>query len=145
MCLPPSVYFGWRRNDKCAYLPALRLRCHAVPRIDSMCRWPLVVPRMEHTAPRLPFSAQDARVVSASTGNVSKHSSFLCFRFVSSCSRMFSATFWSDACRNAEKRPLPTLLVALYASCGATVRRPPLLLLGARPAHICVADCLVSV
>ena len=76
-----------------------------------------------------------------------------CFRFLSPCSRMSSDTFWSDACRNARNRPLPTRLEALYASCGVTVRRPPLLPLGACPAHVlrcglprlrvtrCCADC----
>ena len=59
-----------------------------------------------------------------------------CFRFLSPCSRMSSDTFWSDACRNARNRPLPTLLEALYASCGVTVRRPPLLPLGACPAAV---------
>jgi hypothetical protein len=68
-----------------------------------------------------------------------------CFRFLSPCSRMSSDTFWSDACRNAFNRPLPILLEALYASCGVTVRRPPLLPLGACPAHVCVAGCLVCV
>ena len=68
-----------------------------------------------------------------------------CFRFLSPCSRMSSDTFWSDACRNARNRPLPTLLNALHASCGVTVRRPPLLPLGACPAHVCVAGCLVCV
>ena len=47
------------------------------------------------------------------------------------CRRMSSDTFWSDACKNAANRPLPTVLEALYASCGVTVRRPPLLPLGA--------------
>jgi len=36
---------------------------------------------------------------------------------------MSSASFWSDACKTAEDKPLQTLLNALYASCGATVRR----------------------
>jgi hypothetical protein len=40
---------------------------------------------------------------------------------------MSSPTFWSDACRNAMGRPLQAQLDALYASCGVTVRRPPLL------------------
>jgi hypothetical protein len=35
---------------------------------------------------------------------------------------MSSASFWSDACKNAKGRPLQTLLDALYASCGVTVR-----------------------
>jgi hypothetical protein len=48
-----------------------------------------------------------------------------CFPFLSPCSPMSSPTFWSDACRNAVGRPLPTLLNAVYASCGVTVRRPP--------------------
>jgi hypothetical protein len=56
-----------------------------------------------------------------------------------------SSTFWSDACTYAINKPLPTRLEALYASCGATVRRPPLLPLGACPTHICVAVCLVCV
>ena len=68
-----------------------------------------------------------------------------CFRFLFPlhCSPMSSNTdtFWSDACRNARNRPLPTVLVALRASCGATVRRPPLLPLGACPAHVCAACC----
>jgi hypothetical protein len=42
-----------------------------------------------------------------------------------SCSNrvMSSASFWSDACKNALDKPLQTLLDALYGSCGATVRR----------------------
>jgi hypothetical protein len=36
---------------------------------------------------------------------------------------MSSASFWSHACQNAVDKPLPTLLDALYGSCGATVRR----------------------
>jgi hypothetical protein len=63
----------------------------------------------------------------------------LCFRFLSPCSPMSSPTFWSDACRHAMGRPLQARLDALNASCGVTVRRPPLLPLGARPAHACVA------
>jgi hypothetical protein len=74
-----------------------------------------------------------------------QQTSCLCFRFLSPCSRMSSSIFWSDACRNALNRPLPALLEALYACCGATVRRPPLLPLGACPAHVCVAGCLVCV
>jgi hypothetical protein len=31
-------------------------------------------------------------------------------------------TFWSDACKLAESRPLPTLINAAHASCGVTVR-----------------------
>jgi hypothetical protein len=34
---------------------------------------------------------------------------------------MSSASFWSDACKNATAKPLQTLLDALYGSCGATV------------------------
>ena len=37
--------------------------------------------------------------------------------------RMTSGSFWSDACNDAQKRPLPKLLDAAYASCGVTVRR----------------------
>jgi hypothetical protein len=36
---------------------------------------------------------------------------------------MSAASFWSDACNNAEDRPLPTLMNAAYASCGVTVMR----------------------
>ena len=72
-----------------------------------------------------------------------QQTSCLCFRFLSPCVPMSSDTFWSDACRNAEKRPLPTVLDAVYASCGVTVRRPPLLPFGACPAHVCVAGCLI--
>jgi hypothetical protein len=36
---------------------------------------------------------------------------------------MSSSSFWSDACKNAFGRPLQTKLNALYASCGAAVRR----------------------
>ena len=50
-----------------------------------------------------------------------------CFRPLSPCSRMSSDTFWSDACRNAMGRPLQAQLDAVYASCGVTVSRPPLL------------------
>ncbi len=35
---------------------------------------------------------------------------------------MSSASFWLDACNNAKDKPLQTLLDALYASCGVTVR-----------------------
>jgi hypothetical protein len=65
--------------------------------------------------------------------------SCLCFPFLSPCSPMSSPTFWSDACRNAMGRPLQVQLDAVYASCGVTVRRPPLLPLGACPAHACLA------
>jgi hypothetical protein len=34
---------------------------------------------------------------------------------------MSSASFWSDACKNAEDMPLQTKLNAANASCGATV------------------------
>ena len=61
------------------------------------------------------------------------------------CSRMPSDTFWSDACRNAFNRPVPTRLDALRSSCGVTVRQLPLLPLGAYPAHVCVAGCFVCV
>ncbi len=54
-----------------------------------------------------------------------QQTSCLCFRFLSPCSRMSSNTFWSDACTYARNRPLPALLDAVYASCGATVRRAP--------------------
>ena len=36
---------------------------------------------------------------------------------------MSSASFWSNACKNAKGKPLQTLLDALYGCCGATVRR----------------------
>jgi hypothetical protein len=36
---------------------------------------------------------------------------------------MSSASFWSNACKNAVDKPLQTKLDAVYASCGATVRR----------------------
>ena len=73
-----------------------------------------------------------------------QQTSCVCFRFLPPCSRMSSDTFWSDACKNARSRPLPTVLNALYASCGVTVRRPPLLPLGACPAHVlrCGLPCL---
>jgi hypothetical protein len=35
---------------------------------------------------------------------------------------MSSASFWSNACKQAMDKPLQTLLDALYGSCGATVR-----------------------
>ena len=35
---------------------------------------------------------------------------------------MSSASFWSNACKQAMYKPLQTLLDALYGSCGATVR-----------------------
>ncbi len=38
---------------------------------------------------------------------------------------LMSDTFWSDACRKAEGRPLQTVLDATYTSCGVTVRRAP--------------------
>jgi hypothetical protein len=50
--------------------PSQHCACCAVPRVDSLCRRPLAVPRMPHTAPRLPFSARHARVASAATANV---------------------------------------------------------------------------
>jgi hypothetical protein len=56
-----------------------------------------------------------------------QQTSCLCFRFLSPCSPMSSPTFWSDACRNAVGRPLQAQLDAVYASCGVTVSRPPLL------------------
>ena len=96
---------------------------------------------MEHTAE----SAFPFQRVKRNLNQKQQLTSCVCFRFLSPCSRMSSDTFWSDACRNARNRPLPTLLEALYASCGVTVRRPPLLPLGACPAHVCVAGCLVCV
>ena len=33
-----------------------------------------------------------------------------------------SMSFWADACNSANNRPLQTLLVSAYASCGVTVR-----------------------
>jgi hypothetical protein len=42
---------------------------------------------------------------------------------------MSSGSFWSDACSNAKGRPLQTLLNAVYASCGATVKNERALLL----------------
>ena len=56
---------------------------------------------------------------------------------------MSSPTFWSDACRNAVGRPLPTLLNALYAVCGVTVRQPPLLPLGCSPRALRYRDDFV--
>jgi hypothetical protein len=44
--------------------------CGAVSHFDSLCRRPLAVPRMPHTAPRLPFSARHACVASAAAANV---------------------------------------------------------------------------
>ena len=57
---------------------------------------------------------------------------------------MSSDTFWSDACRNARNRPLPTLLVALHGSCGATVRRPPPLPLAACPDYVALRAALFA-
>ena len=67
----------------------------------------------------------------------------VCFSaFSPSCIPM-SSTFWSDACTYAINKPLPTRLEALYASCGATVRRPtPSLVLHA---YSFVAGCVISV
>ena len=96
---------------------------------------------MEHTAE----SAFPFQRVKRNLNQKQQLTSCVCFRFLSPCSRMSSDTFWSDACRNAEKRPLPTVLDAVYASCGVTVIRPPLLPFGACPAHVCVAGCLVCV
>jgi hypothetical protein len=107
--------------------------CGAVPRFHSLCRWPLAVPRMEYAVARLRFSARHLHIATAATANVC-----LCFIFLSPCSRMSSETFWSNACRNAVDRQLPTLLVALRGSCGVTVRRPPLPPLGSCLAHVCV-------
>ena len=50
--------------------PSQHCACGAMPRFDSLRRRPLAVPRMPHTAPRLPFSARHARVASAATANV---------------------------------------------------------------------------
>ena len=36
---------------------------------------------------------------------------------------MSSASFWSNACKQAKGKPLQTLLDAAHGSCGATVRR----------------------
>jgi hypothetical protein len=36
---------------------------------------------------------------------------------------MSSASFWSNACKQATGKPLQTLLDAAHGSCGATVRR----------------------
>ncbi len=47
----------------CASLPELHLRCRAS--LDSLCRRQLAVPRMEHMAIRLPFSARHWRGASA--------------------------------------------------------------------------------
>jgi hypothetical protein len=44
-------------------------------------------------------------------------------RSSSSRNIMSSASFWSEACETAMNEPLQTLLNAVYASCGATVRR----------------------
>ncbi len=93
------------------------------------------------TAARIPFSARHARVASAATANVL--SVFPLSLPLQRLSPMSSATFWSDACRNARNRPLQAQLDAVYASCGVTVRQPPLLPLGACPAHVRVAGCLV--
>ena len=82
-------------------------------------------PRMEHTATHCPFQR-----VMRMLHQQQQQTSCLCFLFLSPCVPMSSDTFWSDACRNAFNRPLPTLLEVLYASCGLTVR-PPLLPLGA--------------
>ena len=41
---------------------------------------------------------------------------------------MSSGSFWSDVCKNAEGKPLQTLLGTAYASCGVTVNGPALLL-----------------
>jgi hypothetical protein len=45
-----------------------------------------------------------------------------------------SASFWSDACKYAEGRPLQTLLNAAYASGGLTVSR-------ARASLVALSDC----
>ena len=50
--------------------PSQHCACGHMHRFDSLCRWPLAVLRMEHTAPRLPFSARHGRVASAETANV---------------------------------------------------------------------------
>jgi hypothetical protein len=36
---------------------------------------------------------------------------------------MSSGSFWSDACKHMQGRPLHALLDAAHASCGATVRK----------------------
>ena len=56
-----------------------------------------------------------------------------------------SSTFWSDACTYAINKPLPTRLEALYASCGATVRRPTPSLVSLWHAYSFVAGRLISV
>ena len=98
----------------------------AVPLIAQSCR--------TQRPPAFPFQ-RIMRVLHQQQQQTSR----LCFRFLSPCSPMSYPTFWSDACRHAMGRPLQARLDALNASCGVTVRRPPLLPLGARPAHACVA------
>ena len=119
--------------------PSQHCDCGAVPRFDSLCLRPLAVPRMEHTAE----SAFPFQRVKRNLNQKQQLTSCVCFRFLSPCSRMSSDTFWSDACLYAQNRPLQARLDALYASCGVTVRRPPLLPLGACSAHACVAVFLV--
>jgi hypothetical protein len=130
---------SWGRGE-CASLPALRLQCRA-----SLC---FVVSEAARCAPHGTHGARTFPFQRVMRVLHRQHQQTSCvyFRFPPPpCSRMPYDTFWSDACRNAESRPLPTLLEALYAVCGATVRRPPLLPLGACPAHACVAGCVVCV
>ena len=72
------------------------------------------------------------------------HTTCLFFRFLSPCIPMTS-TFWSDACTYARNKPLPTRLDALYASCGATVRRPTPSLVSLWHAYSFVAGRFISV
>ena len=63
-----NAFGSWGRGGDAPH--SKHCACGAVPRFDSLCRRRLAVPRMEHTAPRLPFSARHARVASAATANV---------------------------------------------------------------------------
>jgi hypothetical protein len=122
MRLPPSIALS---------VPCLALICCVGGR--SLCLPPV-----------FPFQRLRVMLVLRLQHHI-QQASCLCFRFLSPCSPMSSNTFWSDACTYARNRPLPSLQVALHASHGATVRRPPLLPLGAFPAHFCIAGCLVCV
>jgi hypothetical protein len=115
----PSRYSSWGRGLRLPPRITLAVPCLALIRCvggRSLCpAW--------NTWPSAFLFRRVIRVLRQQT-------SCLCFRVIFPCSRMSSDTFWSDACRNAFNRPLPTRLEALYACCGATVRRPPLLPLG---------------
>ena len=83
-----------------------RSRCSLPPRTPASCT----------LSNALPFSTR-------ACSRLRNHQALCCFyRSLPPCSLMSSGFSWADACANARERPLQTLLDALYASCGVTVR-----------------------